>query len=194
MLCRCSLVLAALLLAGCGGSGSAQPRSTPTSVAVAPTTIARTATIPRTTPPPVKGTNRHKGVKQAPLGGALPTAPPVTYPTPTAIPGTAYTAILKGTVSDAKDNSPLAGAVVVVGTGQRRVRTDSFGGYIVRFPAGPPVSVRVTMQGYQGQLAIGSIDPHKTMHLDFKLSKVASGQAPPAPTLFGTPSLPSPKA
>lgn len=188
--------LLAMWLAGCSSSSSkatpAPPTATPT-----PHTFARVEKIPQTTPPPVKsakgyhppgtGSGAQHKTKQGARGGALPTLKPITFATPTPFPPSAYSAVIQGTVTDAKTHSPLAGALITVGSNNHVTLTGPFGRYRLSFPAGPPVPVQVTMKGYAGQLAMGSLSPHKKLTLDFKLTSIKPGHpaAPPAPTFFG---------
>jgi hypothetical protein len=126
----------------------------------------------------------------------LPTTPPVLAATPTPIPASAYTATIVGTVRDAGTKSPLAGALVVAADGSHKTRTNAFGQYTLRFPGGAMATVQVTMNGYAGQLSIGKVAPHGRLRLNFSLTQSSPSHpaAPPAPSLFGTPSAPAPKS
>jgi hypothetical protein len=182
------LVLLAALLSACGSKTAAPSTPTPTT-----NVVARVATVPQTTPPPIKGrkhshTGGHSTLK------ALPTTRPILPATPTPIPAKSYTATIVGTVRDARTRSPLAGALVAAVGGARSTHTDAFGRYSLTFPGGVMATVQVKMNGYAGELSIGKIPAHKKLRLDFKLirSTPSHPAAPPAPSLFGTPSIPTP--
>jgi len=175
----------AALLSGCSFSASSKPAPTP-----APTrsSFAYTAPIPATTPPPVKGRKgRHAAHGQGSLRIAATPPPP---PTPTPIPRTAFTAQIYGTVKDSKTGSPLAGAILTVGTGGAHVaRTGPFGRYRLSFPAGIAAPVTVQMRGYTGGLAMGKVSAHKATKVDFQLNHITPGKPvpPSAPGVFGSP-------
>ena len=179
---RSGALLALLTVAACGGKSAAPPPPTP--VPTNPHQVVVVATLPKAirdkrlrvpTPDP----------RVTP--GKLPTVPPV--PTATAIPASAYTAVVFGTVVDKKTNSPVAGAVVTIGTGQRSGRTSPYGAYRFTFPAGVPMPVTVSATGYAGALAMGVLRPHQTLKLNFQLVRIVPGKVvvPPPPTTFGHP-------
>jgi hypothetical protein len=176
-------LLALLSLAACGSSKDSAPLR-PTVVPTNPRQAVVVATLP-------KGpTNKHLQIPTADPNVTprpLPTAAPV--PTATAIPASAYTAVVYGSVLDKKTNSPVPGAVVTVGTGQRSGRTSAYGAYRFTFPAAIPMPVTVSAPGYTGALAMGMLRPHQTFKLDFKLVRIVPGKVPvpPPPTTFGKP-------
>jgi hypothetical protein len=110
-------------------------------------------------------------------------------PTVTSIPAAAYTAVVFGSVVDKKTNSPVAGALVTVGTGQRVGKTSAYGDYRLTFPAAISMPVTVSAPGYAGALAMGLLRAHQTYKLDFKLTRIVPGKVtvPPPPTTFGHP-------
>lgn len=172
-----------LTLAACGGSNhvsSAGPTAIPTNP--------RQAVVVSTLP---KGpTNKHLLLPTADpkvTPGRLPTVPPV--PTLTPIPPSAFTAVVFGSVLDKKTNSPVPGALVTVGTGQRSGRTSAYGAYRFTFPAGIPMPVTVSAPGFTGALAMGMLGPHQKLKVDFKLTRIVPGKVPvpPPPTTFGHP-------
>jgi hypothetical protein len=188
---RYLLTLTALgvCLAGCGtSSSSTSPHPTPSPT---PHTLARVQKVPQTTPPPVKTKKGHQVVPANPRSQpkALPTLQSVTFATPTPIPASDYTDVIQGTVTDSKTHTPLAGALITVGTGNHVTRTDAFGKYRISFPAQVSVPVQVKMNGYASDLAEGRLGPHKTLTLNFKLSSIKPGHpaAPTAPQVFGNP-------
>jgi hypothetical protein len=180
---RGASLLALLTLAACGGSKSAAP-ARPTPVPTNPHQAVVVATIP-------KGpTNKHLQIPTADpkiTPQPLPTAAPV--PTATPIPASAYTAVVFGSVLDKKTNTPVPGAIVTVGTGQRSGRTSAYGAYRFTFPAAVPMPVTVSAPGYTGALAMGMLRPHQKFKLDFKLVRIVPGKVPvpPPPTTFGKP-------
>lgn len=183
---RNSLALGLLtaFLAGCGigSSSSAKPAPTATSTVG---TFTRVASIPQTTPPPVKK-SRHRSA-----GQPSPVRPGAVRPaTPTPIPASAYSAQVFGRVTDAKTGAPLKGALVSLGTGGRHaVRTGAHGRYRLAFPAALAVPVTVKMPGYTGALAMGRLARHRSAQVNFQLSHITPGAPvpPPAPRVFGTP-------
>lgn len=179
------LAPALVLLAGCGSSSS------PTKSAQKPTLGPRVATVPVTSPVPVRTSGSVAAVPHATLkGGRLPTPQQVIMPTPTAFPATMYKSVIYGTVTDAKTGSPLAGAIIKVGvTGKHVMVTNSFGKYRLSFPSGPAVPVTVTIQGYASPPAMGTLPAGKTYRLDFKLAPEKKGTSiiPPPPIVFGHP-------
>lgn len=117
---------------------------------------------------------------------AVPTAKPAA--TPTAIPTRDYTAVVSGTVVSAKSGKPIAGALLAVGRGPRRTRTNARGRYSLTFPAGVPAALSVAAKGYAGALAMGAkLKSHRSYRVDFKLNPKAPGHAglPSPPTIFG---------
>jgi hypothetical protein len=184
--------LLGLVVAGCG-STAAQPA--PTKIPKPRATLANpihAGPIPQTSPiKPIKtGTTPVPPRTSSP--GPIPTLKPAPIPTPPPVPASGYTGTIMGTVSDAKTHSPLAGAIISLGNGNHQVRSGAFGQYRLSFPAGPPVAVSVVMNGYIGALAMGRIQPHHSLRLDFNLLPKVAGQAPPPPSLFGTQTLPTP--
>jgi hypothetical protein len=107
----------------------------------------------------------------------------------TAIPTSAYTAVVFGSVVDKKTNSPVPGALVTIGNGQRSGRTSAYGAYRFTFPAGVPMPVTVSANGFAGALAMGTLRPHQKFKLDFKLTRIEPGKVtvPPPPSVFGHP-------
>jgi Carboxypeptidase regulatory-like domain len=180
---RAGALVALLTLAACGSSTSASPPK-PTAVP----TNARQAVVVATLP---KGpTNKHLQIPTADpkiTPAALPTVRPI--PTMTPIPPSAYTAVVFGTVLDKKTNTPVPGALVTVGTGQRSGRTSAYGAYRFTFPAAVPMPVTVSAPGYTGALAMGLLRPHQKYKLDFRLVRIIPGKVPvpPPPTTFGHP-------
>jgi hypothetical protein len=170
-------------LVACGGGNSAAPPK-PTVMPTNPRQAVVVATLP-------KGpTNKHLRLptpnpKVTP--GVLPTVAPV--PSMTAIPASAYTAVVFGSVVDKKTNSPVPGALVTIGNGQRSGRTSAYGAYRFSFPAGVPMPVTVSANGFAGALAMGTLRPHQKFKLDFKLTRIAPGKVtvPPPPSVFGRP-------
>ena len=183
---RLILLGCVVLVAGCGGSTAATPTSTPR-ISTKPQPIAVVGTIPQTTP--VARTKAAGATKGA--GGKTPVMPPP-QPLPTAtrdiIPASAFTALLYGTVTDAKTHSPLPGARISVIDASHTTQTDSFGRYSIHFPATRFASVQVSMHGYAGQLTIGRLSAHKRFQLSFQLSPIRGGTpvAPPPPAVFGS--------
>jgi len=159
------LLSVAALLAGCGSSASGSG-ATPTPTGGKPPTA-----VPR--------------VRITPAGA--PTAPPL--PTATAIAASAYTATLTGTVTDAKTGAPIPGAVVVIAGGAKTARTNAFGVYRVRFPAGHTAPVTIAIPGFAGALAMGQLKSHQIATLNFKLNPITAGAPPlPSPPIrFGQP-------
>jgi hypothetical protein len=100
-----------------------------------------------------------------------------------------FTAALAGTVTDARDHSPIAGAVVGVGGGVRSARTDAEGRFRVEFPAGRAVGVTVTATGYVQALGNGTLRRGQTAHVHFQLNRIVTGQppVPSQPITFGQP-------
>ena len=179
---RPGALLALLSVAACGGNSAAPAGPTP--VPTNPRQAVVVATLPKAT------TDKRLRIPTPDprvTPGKLPTVPPV--PTASAIPATAYTAVVFGTVVDKKTNSPVPGAVVTIGTGQRSGRTSAYGAYRFTFPAGVPMPVTVSAPGYAGALAMGILRPHQTMKLDFQLVRIVPGKVlvPPPPTTFGHP-------
>ena len=155
--------------AGCGGSSAAGEKQT----AVPPTTKPRVIKVPAN---PGK-----KGGKAVPILDATP------LPTPTRFPAASYNATLTGRVTDAKSKSPLAGAIVSIGNGQRAVRTDGSGMYRTKIPSGAPVAVQVGINGYVEGLSMGQVKRGSTTTLNFALTRIEPGQppAPSPPGVFG---------
>lgn len=177
------------LLAGCSGSSSGSgPSAKPSATTNA---VARVATIPPSTAPPIKGEAHPPTINPHVTPHALPTTPPVNYPTPTPFPPSAYTAVIHGTVTDGKSHSPIAGAIIVVGVPQAHhiAHTNAFGEYRITFPAGPPVPVQVSANGFEQALAMGNVRAHSSLTVNFRLSRVVLGKpvAPPPPSIFGSP-------
>ena len=180
---RLGALASLLTLAACGGSSSAPPAK-PTPVPTNPRQAVVVATLP-------KGpTNKHLKIptpnpKVTP--GKLPTVAPA--PSMTAIPASAYTAVVFGTVVDKKTNSPVPGAIVTLGTGQRSGKTSAYGAYRLTFPAGIAMPVTVSAPGFAGALAMGTLRPHQKLKLDFKLTRIVPGKVtvPPPPSVFGHP-------
>jgi hypothetical protein len=172
-----------ITLAACGGGKTAAP-PTATAVPTAPRQAVVVATLP-------KGrTNKHLKIPTANprvTPGKLPTIAPA--PRMTAIPASAYTAVVLGSVVDKQTNSPVPGALVTVGSGQQTVRTSAYGAYRVAFPAGIAMSVTVSAPGFAGELAMGTLRPHQKLKLDFKLTRIVPGKVtvPPPPSVFGHP-------
>jgi hypothetical protein len=180
---RAGALVALLTLAACGGGNSAAP-ARPTAVPTNPRQVVVVGTLP------MGPTNKHLRIptpdpKVTP--GVLPTIAPV--PTTTPIPPSAYTAVVFGSVLDKNTNSPVAGALITVGTGQRSGRTSAYGAYRFTFPAGIPMPMTVSVTGYAGALAMGILRPHQKLKLDFKLTRIVPGKVtvPPPPTTFGHP-------
>lgn len=179
---RVTALFAVITLAACG-SNSATP-APPTVVPTNPRQVVLRSTLPPET------TNKRLRLptpnpKVTPK--ALPTLVPA--PTMTSIPSSDYTAVVFGSVLDQKTNSPVAGALVTIGTGQRSGRTSPFGAYKFTFPAGVAMPVTVSATGYVGALAMGRLRPHQRLKLNFKLTRIIPGKVPvpPAPTTFGHP-------
>ena len=174
------LLAASAALAACGGNASS-PRPTDTA---AP----RVATIPQTSPVPVKTVKGIPTVDPNATPIKLPTVKPLALATPTDFPPSAYTALLHGIVTDAKTRNPLAGALVRIGrTGRPSTVTSSSGKYSIRFPGGPPVEVRIDKKGYFEFLAMGQLARHKHYRRDVVLHRKTPGAAPPAPGFFNGP-------
>lgn len=154
-------LLFAIVLTGCGGSSSSTSRTA----------------LPA--PPPPQSPHLTPEVRA--------TQPPSrTIPTP--FPAALYSARISGLVEDAKSRSPIAGAVVTVGAGLRRARTDAYGHYSVAFPAGPAVALFVTVPGFVQGLAVGSARPKQKVKVNFALDRVVAGlPAFPRPKSFGKP-------
>lgn len=184
---RLALGVLTISVTGCGfGSSSSKPAPTAT-----PTvgTYSRVATIPQTTPPPVRNAGRgFKGRTHGP-----PVHPGVVrpvVPTPTPIPASAYSAQIFGRVTDIKTGRPLKGAIVTVGSGGRHVtRTGVHGRYRLAFPATLAIPVTVRLRGYTGALAMGRLAPHRSARVNFQLTHITPGKPvpPPAPRVFGSP-------
>jgi hypothetical protein len=174
------------LLAGCASSATAKPTPVPTGQPVG-----AVATVPMSTPAPIKKPKGKAKSYHGPKLKKLPTVKPYTsYKAPTPIPARDFTAILHGKVTDAKTGSPVSGALVVVGQRPRHTTiTNSFGQYRVTFPAGPDIVVQVTKHGFAGQLAMGRIKQHGSSTVDFKLAPTSVNKpaAPSPPMTFGTP-------
>jgi hypothetical protein len=164
-------------LAACGGSSSSpKPNGSPGPIV---------ATIPRTSPVPVKTVKGIPTVNPNATPIKLPTTRPIALPTPTDFPPSAYTALLHGIVTDARTHKPLAGAFVRIGrTGRPSTVTSSSGRYSISFPGGPPVEVRIDKKGYFEYLAMGQLVPHGHYKRDVALSPKIPGAAPPAPSFF----------
>jgi hypothetical protein len=174
------LLAASVVLTACGGSSSS-PKPTDTA---AP----GVATIPQTSPVPVKTVRGIPTVDPNATPIKLPTVKPIALPTPTDFPPSAYTALLHGIVTDAKTHQPLAGALVRIGrTGRSSTFTSAAGRYSIKFPGGPPVEVRIDRKGYFEYLAMGQLARHKHYRRDVALYRKAPGAAPPAPSFFNGP-------
>jgi hypothetical protein len=180
----------ATMLGGCGSS-SAQPKPTqlptPRPTSGSPSHL---GPIPQTSPPARPRGAKHVATTPAGTVGTLPAIKPPVIPTSTPIPTSAYTATIHGTISDAKTHSPLAGASISLGDGKHQTHSNAFGDYRLAFPGGVPEAVSVVMNGYLGSLAMGKVQPHRSLKLNFKLYPRVSGQAPAPPSLFGTQILP----
>jgi hypothetical protein len=180
---RAGTLAALTTLAACGGNKAAST-ATSTPVPTAPRQAVVVATLP-------KGpTNKHLKIPTANpkvTPGVLPTIAPAAHAT--AIPASAYTAVVFGSVTDKTTNSPVPGALVTVGTGQRSARTSAYGAYRFTFPAGIAVPVTVSASGFAGALAMGTLRPHQKLKLDFKLTRIVPGKVtvPPPPSVFGHP-------
>lgn len=188
------------LAAGCGSSSSQSgtPRTRGTSTPHHPSaagTPGHSGAVPQTTPPRIKSSQHHPTSTKPAHVGRLSTVAPVPLATPTTIPSQAFTATLFGTITDAKTHSPLAGAIVKLGAGGRERKSDGFGRYKIAFPGGPMLTVTVTMPGYAQALTIGRVSAHHSLRLNFQLSRIVAGRpsAPPLPSVFGTPQLPTKK-
>lgn len=189
MLYRLSLLIFAVVLAGCAGSSSPAPQPTATVG-----NVAHIELVPTTAPPPTRAAQHgvasgHSGAARVPTPRAvskLPTPRRVTFVTPTPIPASAYSAAIQGTVIDAKGHYRIAGAVVTVGA-HHVTYTNANGQYRVTFPTGADVPVEVTKRGFASRLAMGSISPHKTVTLNFTLTPLNRRHpiAPAPPTFFG---------
>ena len=176
-----ALAVLSVSLAACGSSASS-PSPTPKRTK---TPAARLETIPATSPAPTpKGGFPTANPHATPA--RLATLPPILAATPTPFPASAYTAVIYGTITDAKTHAPLAGVIVTVGNNHRAV-TGPFGRYRLTFPAGPPVAVTVQEKGYASAPAMGQLTVHQKWKLDWALQPIIPGQrpAPPAPTIFG---------
>jgi hypothetical protein len=180
---RAGALLALVTLAACGGSNSAAS-DRPTTVPTNPHQQVVVATLPKA---PTNKRLRIPTPNPRVTPGILPTVPPV--PTATTIPASSYTAVVFGSVVDKKTNSPVAGALVTLGNGQRSAKTSAYGGYRFTFPAGIAMPVTVSAPGYAGSLAMGMLRPRQSFKLDFKLTRVVPGKVtvPPPPTTFGHP-------
>jgi len=118
----------------------------------------------------------------------LPTVKPIALATPTNFPPSAYTALLRGIVRDARTHKPVVGALVRIGrTGRPSTVTSSSGRYRIKFPGGPPVEVRIDKKGYFEFLAMGQLARHKQYRRDIALHRKTPGAAPPAPSFFNGP-------
>lgn len=96
-------------------------------------------------------------------------------------------AVLYGTVTDASDHSPLAGATISVQAGKWITTTNAFGQYHLSIPGNTSVSVQPGMNGYSGQLAEGQIPPGQRYQLNFALQRITGTPlAPSPPTVFGS--------
>ncbi len=129
-------------------------------------------------------------VATAPHHGKVKKA--ATFPPPataTPFPARAYSALVRGTITDRKNGSPIAGAVVTVGTNLRVVKTDGFGHYHVSFPVGAAVPIEVKAAGYTGALAMGAVYRRHTAVVNFSLNEKKPGKPgiPVPPQLFGHP-------
>lgn len=106
---------------------------------------------------------------------------------PTTTKSSHNASILYGSVVDSQNGSPLAGATVSVNRGQRATTTDAFGTYRIQVPGGAPFPVQVTMTGYAGQLAEGTLKPGTRYRLTFSLQRLTGTPvAPVPPILFGS--------
>jgi hypothetical protein len=190
-------VIVLIALAGCGSKAATPGPTLGPAISTHPTStpyptgqpIVVKDTVPPETAVPVKH-HAHAGKGRHTTHTALPTPKPVhiVLPSPTPFPKSAYTATISGRVTDTKTHAPIAGAIIQVGTGlNHQVKTGPFGTYRITFPAGPPVSVQVTAQGYAGALAMGKLSTHKRAVVNFELSKVQAGKpvAPSPPMTFG---------
>lgn len=180
---RTGAFLALLTLAACGTSHSASSDK-PTPVPTNPRQAVIVSTLPSSP------TNKHLKIPTANpkiTPHALPTLAPAA--TMTTIPASAYTAVVFGTVLDKKTNSPIPGALVTLGNGQRTARTSAYGEYRFSFPAAIPMPVTVSATGFAGALAMGTLKPHQKIKLDFKLTRIVPGKVtvPPPPSVFGHP-------
>lgn len=164
-----AIVILLALATGCGSTGSSNSGKS-----------ARPATTPQPRPVALK---TPESSSTAPVTRV--------FPTPTIIPAAAYTASIRGRITDAATGAPLAGAGLKVGfTASRETRTDAFGRYHLSFPAGEPAPVIVNMNGYAGTLAMGKMRPHRSFTLNVKLRKLSAGgkpTLPPQPISFGSP-------
>ena len=162
-----------VMLAGCGSSNAAKPT---------PAANVNTA-VPQTSPvaTPKGGFKGRSGTP------AVVTPPIVRVRTATPIPARAYTAVVYGTVMDAKDKSPISGATVAISGTKHQATTNAFGRYTLKYPARIQLALVVDAQGYAGALAMGQLSKKQRAHVNFKLRRVISGQPvqPPAPTTFG---------
>lgn len=182
-----ALLVLLLALTACGGSNSASPPvATPKATATpGKIPIVGSGPIPKMTAiggnRPLPTANPHA------TPGRLPTIPP--KPTPTPFPASAFNVTISGTVRASAGAMPIAGARVTVGSNLRRATTNTNGRYHVQFPAGAPVLVSVSAAGYSGAVALGKVQSHTSIRLDFKLDARHAGKSglPSPPTLFGQP-------
>lgn len=177
---QCSLGLVALAVAGCGTASSNRPPARAT-----PRGIPKVAYV--TPPPAAPGALKTAVARAGTRPAKLPTVSTRLAPTPTPLPLKDFTATLTGTVSDAKDHSPISGALVVVGENRLVTKTNAFGHYTIHFPGGIAFPVQVSKQGYLSRLALGTIQPHQHLTYNFRLPRIVNGvpPAPPPPSIFG---------
>lgn len=176
------ILVVCLLVSGCGGSSSgrvAQRLATATIVSghieKVPIDHSRKATPFPTLKP---------GVPTA----VLPTTVPRT-PKPYVWPASAYTAHIRGTVTNSRTHAPIPGAKVSIAGGQRTAFSDSNGRYSIAFPVGGSVTVQVSKTGYIAQPGVGMLKTGQSTHVDFSLEPIAEkGKSPPAfPVIIGKP-------
>jgi hypothetical protein len=126
-----------------------------------------------------------------PQPSASSSASPHAIPSPTtARPGRLdLSASIQGSVTDSRDHSPIAGALIIVGGAVTQTKTNSYGRFRVAFPANRATPVTVTAVGYGGGLAEGTLRKGQSATVDFRLVAALSGQPPPPsrPITFGQP-------
>jgi protocatechuate 3,4-dioxygenase beta subunit len=105
------------------------------------------------------------------------------------MPGTALSAVLTGTVTDAQTGKPIAGATVSLGNPANAARTNAAGVYRLAIPSGRPTAVSVSARGYTASLSMGKVRAHSVTRADFKLNRRVPGKpnVPPFPGTFGKP-------
>ncbi|MGH2447354.1 MAG: carboxypeptidase regulatory-like domain-containing protein [Chloroflexota bacterium] len=172
--------LLGLLVAGCASSSSPGISTSATSIKGAPPVHVQA--IPQTSP-----VARKKSTVRGGSSAALPTVVAAAQPTPTTIPRKDFTAILHGTVRDARSHKPLKGAVVRIVYGRAKAVTDTGGRYNLKFPKDVNMPVMVDKKGYTGQLEMGRLLSHQSYRLNFELHSKQHNQssAPSPPSVFG---------